>query len=671
MSYQQLAREIISGVGGSDNIISVVHCATRLRFKLKDLNRADSEQLKAHPGVIMVVSSGGQFQVVIGNHVHDVYQAICQQHGPGDQTASAADEEKQGNLFNRLIDIISAIFTPFLGVMAGSGILKGLLALCIVCGWLTTGSGTWQLWYAASDALFYFFPLVLGYTAGKKFGGSPFLTMAIGGALTHPLMIQAFEASSQPDAAIISFMGMPITFLNYSSSVIPIIFAAWVSCWLEKQCGKVLPAAIKNFFTPLICLMVTVPLTFLLIGPAATWLSQLLAYGYQGIYVFAPWLAGLVIGGIWQVCVMFGLHWGLVPLMMNNLAVLGHDSLVPLIVPAVMGQVGASLGVMLRTRDPQLKMLAGSGATAGVFGITEPAVYGVTLPNRRPFIFGCLGGALGGCVAGFSGASTYSFGLASIFSLAQFIPSSGIDASVWGAALGALLALLIGCILTLIAGLPISAGQKAAVAVPSAQSVKDASAPAGKDSATADGSAAISSSSTIANAAQAAAWTADRAVQPDEMLLAPISGKVVALEQVADATFASGLLGAGAAIVPQDNYVLAPFHGEVASLFSTRHAIGLLSHSGVEVLIHVGIDTVKLNGHHFTAYVKPGDVIKPGDLLLKFDRQAIQNAGFDLTTPVIISNSDDYAGVVSLACDETIHSGAPFLGVQHHTKESV
>lgn len=652
MSYQQLAREIINEVGGRDNIINVMHCATRLRFKLKDQTLAQSERLKAHPGIIMVVVSGGQFQVVIGNHVHDVYQEICRQNGPDEEAAEAATAEKPGNVFNRLIDIISAIFTPFLGVMAGSGILKGLLALSVACGWLSPASGTYQIWYAASDALFYFFPLVLGYTAGKKFGGSPFLTLTIGGALTHPLMIQAFQLSTQTDASSVAFLGMPVTFLNYSSSVIPIIFAAWISCWLEKQCGKVLPAVIKNFFTPLICLMITVPLTFLLIGPAATWLSQGLAHGYQAIYALAPWLAGLVIGGIWQVCVMFGLHWGLVPLMMNNLAVLGQDTLLPLVLPAVMGQVGASLGVMLRTHDAQLKVLAGSGATAGVFGITEPAVYGVTLPNRRPFIFGCIGGALGGAITGFCGVSAYSFGLASIFSLAQFIPPAGIDMSVWGASLGSLLALLVGCILTLIAGLPArtnSTAKNAAEAVKNVAALPDSAASHRAD---------------IAPLAPAVIDNADT-------LLAPLSGQLLALAKVADTTFASGLLGAGAAIVPHDNYVLAPFHGEVASLFATRHAIGLLSHSGIELLIHVGIDTVKLNGQYFTAHVKPGDTIQPGDLLIEFDRQAIKDAGFDLTTPVIISNSEDYAAVVTLANNELIPSGAPFLGVQRNTKESV
>lgn len=377
----------------------------------------------------MVVESGGQFQVVIGNHVHDVYNAVCAQAGINDDSAQQLQgSAEKVNLFNRLIDIVSSIFTPFIGVMAASGILKGLLAMAVVFGSLSTDSGTYKLLFAASDALFYFFPLVLGYTAGKKFGGNPFVTMAIGGALTHPVVMQAMDAGGATEY----FLGIPITFINYSASVIPIIFAAWASCRVEKYSNKWLPSAVRNFFTPLFCLAITVPLTFLLIGPAATWLSQMLAHGYQAIYVFAPSLAGAVMGAIWQVCVIFGLHWGMVPLMINNLSVFGHDTLLPLLLPAIMGQVGACLGVFMRTRDTRLKMLAGSAVSAGIFGITEPAVYGVTLPYRRPFIFGCIAGAVGGAIVGFSHSNVYSFGFANIFTIAQMIPPGGIDASVWG-----------------------------------------------------------------------------------------------------------------------------------------------------------------------------------------------------------------------------------------------
>ncbi|NIY47226.1 PTS beta-glucoside transporter subunit IIABC [Cedecea colo] len=623
MAYQELAKDILNQVGGRENIASLVHCATRLRFKLKDGKLADAAALKKHPGVIMVVESGGQFQVVIGNHVHDVYRSVCAQAGIIEETAPQINNEGKVNLLNRLIDIVSAIFTPFLGVMAASGILKGLLALSVACGWMSVASGTYTLWFAASDSLFYFFPLVLGYTAGKKFGGSPFVTMAIGGALTHPVVLQAFEAGNQGKAVSEHFLGIPITFINYSASVIPIILAAWVSCWLEKRFNKLLPSAVRNFFTPLFCLAIVVPLTFLLIGPAATWLSQMLVNGYQAIYAFAPWLAGAAMGAAWQICVIFGLHWGLVPLAINNLSVLGYDTLAPLLLPAVMGQVGATLGVFLRTRDIRQKALAGSAFTAGIFGITEPAVYGVTLPNRRPFIFGCVAGAIGGAIVGFSHSMVYSFGLASIFTFTQIIPPGGPDASVWGAIIGTTVALVLACVMTWFAGLPRSE-------------------------------------------------KADDVVKMSENeILAPMSGTVLAIDKVPDSTFASGLLGQGAAIIPLSNRVIAPFHGEVASLFQTRHAIGLLSDSGIELLIHIGIDTVRLDGKYFTAHVKPGDKFKPGDLLIEFDRQAILKAGYDLATPVIVSNSDDYAAVKRETSSSTIDSGMPFLTVSRLTKGEV
>lgn len=617
MEYHTLAQDILSHIGGRENIVSLVHCATRLRFKLKDNHKADAEGLKKNPGVIMVVESGGQFQVVIGNHVHDVWLAVRTEAGLTEEPSSVKEEDAvAGNLLSRLIDIVSGIFTPFIGVLAASGILKGLLALAVVCGWLSVQSGTYKIWFAASDALFFFFPLVLGYTAGKKFGGNPFITMVIGGALTHPTMIAAFNASQQSVAITDAFLGIPVTWFNYSASVIPIILAAWVSCWLEKQSSRRLPASMKNFFAPLICLSFTVPLTFLVIGPLATGLSQMLANGYQWIYALAPWLAGAALGALWQVCVIFGLHWGLVPLMINNLAVLGHDSMLPMLLPAVMGQVGAALGVFLRSRDARQKMLAGSSVTAGIFGITEPAVYGVNLPLRRPFIFGCVAGAIGGAIVGFSSTHVYSFGFANIFTIAQMIPPGGVDSTLWGGIAGTLVALILSCGMTLVAGMP-------------RKSTPDAVSPV---------------------------------IPGEDDILSPMTGTVLALGQIPDPTFASGLLGKGAAIIPSDNKVIAPFAGEVASLFQTRHAIGLLSHSGVELLIHVGIDTVRLGGKPFTAHVKVGDTFSAGDLLLEFDRQAILDAGYDLATPIIITNSDEYPEVMTVA-GTAVTAGTPLLSV--------
>lgn len=615
MKYETLAREILAGVGGRDNVRSLVHCATRLRFKLRDNQRADAAALKKNPGVIMVVESGGQFQVVVGNHVAEVYNAVNQVGSLGDGV-SADDDGKKENLFSRFIDVVSGIFTPLLGVMAASGILKGFLALSLACGWLLESSGTYKMLFAASDALFYFLPIMLGYTAGKKFGGNPFITMAIGGALTHPLMMAAFNAAQQPDAVREYFFGIPLTFINYSSSVIPIIFAAWVSCRLEPLFNRVIHSALRNFVTPLLCLVITVPLTFLLIGPAATWLSHLLANGYQGIYAFNPIIAGAFMGAMWQVCVIFGLHWGLVPLMINNLSVFGRDTMVPLLLPAVMGQVGATLGVMLRTRDAKLRALAGSAIGAGIFGITEPAVYGVTLPNKRPFIFGCIGGALGGAVIGYFHTATYSFGLVNIFTFAQIIPSAGFDATVWGAIAGSLLSFCFAAVASYLFG------------VAPAETHEEPTPPA--------------------------------PLNRKECVVSPIAGDVMPLEQVNDATFASGLLGKGVAIAPQQGRVVSPVAGRVASLFKTRHAIGIESDDGAEILIHVGIDTVKLDGLHFSAHVQEGDRVQPGDLLIEFDQAAIHAAGFDTTTPIIISNSDDYVEVLASG-ESRVQEQAPLL----------
>lgn len=632
MDYQSLAEKIIEGVGGKENITSLVHCATRLRFKLVQPALADTERLKSLDEVIAVVNSGGQYQVVIGNQVGDVYQAIMSVSNIGlgakDPNEAKLDTaEKKSTFLARLIDIVSGIFTPFIGVMAASGIMKGLLTLAVACGVLTTEGGTYQIWFAASDALFFFFPLFIGYTAGQKFGGSPFITMVIGGALTHPLMIKAFEAG-QTGQLTEHFLGIPIVFINYSSSVIPIILASWVSCALEKRIKPLLPLAVRSFFTPVICLATVVPLTFLGIGPLATWLSHLLAEGYEVIYRFAPWLAGAALGAVWQICVIFGLHWGLVPLIFNNLAVFGQDSMMPLLLPAVMGQVGAVLGVFLYSKDPRQKVLAGSSFSAGIFGVTEPAIYGVTLPLRRPFMIGCIAGSIGGAIVGVAGTSSFSFGIAGIFTLIQIIPPTGIDSTVWGAFIGTAVALSVSCLGTYVWG---RHTQLLSIASVTGASVH----PAEPDTKPSPHSGNIPTAKTL-------------------VLLSPMTGQVIAMADIPDPTFAGGLLGQGIAILPNKGEVRAPFSGTVESLFVTKHALGLRSEQGVEVLIHVGIDTVKLAGEPFTLHVAEGDPITAGELLLTFDCQAITDAGLSLVTPILVTNSDDFSGVECVADSEVI-----------------
>jgi PTS system beta-glucosides-specific IIC component len=620
-----LAEKIIAGVGGRDNIISLMHCATRLRFKLHDRSKAQAEMLKNTAGIIMVVESGGQFQVVIGNHVADMFNVINGLIGVINKDESVKKDEDKDNIFNKLIYIISGIFTPFIGLMAATGILKGMLALSLVCGWTTEQSGTYLLMFSVSDALFYFFPIILGYTAGQRFGCNPFITMVIGGALTHPLILQAFEKAQSPDNPVLHFLGMPITFINYTSSVIPIIFSAWLCSLLEKRLNRWLPSAIKNFFSPLICLVVITPLTFLVIGPVSTWLSEMLALAYQFLYNTAPWLAGAVMGGLWQVFVMFGLHWGLVPLCINNFTVLGYDTMLPLMTPAILAQVGAALAIFISERDAQKKVVAGSASLTGLFGITEPAVYGVNLPRRYPFIVACVSGGIGAAIVGFAQTKVYSFGVPSIFTFMQTIPPTGVDYTVWACIIGSFLAMGLAFLGTLLFGL---FGKKNSQLQPEAPIVEQNHHPLHKI----------------------------------ETIVSPMTGTIVALEQVPDNTFASGLLGKGVAILPDDGVVYSPVSGCVVSLFETLHAIGIKSNDGAEILIHIGIDTVKLNGQYFTSHINVGDKISVGDLLISFDVEAISSAGFNLTTPILINNSDDFIDVFTLG-KGTVLYGSDLLSV--------
>lgn len=618
MQYQELADEIVAGVGGKDNIISVMHCATRLRFKLKNSQIAHTTALKNNPGVIMVVESGGQYQVVIGNQVAEVYRALTSRHALDNQS-DLADNAAALGLFGRFIDLVSGIFTPFIGVMIATGIIKGLLALALVVGVMDANSGSYKVLFVASDGLFYFLPILLGYSAGKKFGGNPFVSMAIAAALVHPVILEVLQQQQQGKS--LTFLGVPLDVLNYSASVIPIIFAAWVSSLLERWIHPRSPSAVRNFTTPLCCLIITVPLTFLAIGPAATWLSRMLAEGYLAIYSLSPMIAGAVMGAIWQVCVIFGLHWGLVPIMLNNLANFGHDTLLPLLLPAVLGQAGATLGIFLRTREAKLKAVAGSAFTASIFGITEPAVYGVTLPRRRPFIFGCIGGAVGAAILGYWHTTIYSFGFPSVFTFIQVVPNSGIDASVLAAFAGAALALLFACVMTYLFGLsePLPEAPSEPAATP-------------------------------------------KTLTQRESVVSPMAGDVIPLEHVNDETFASGLLGKGAAILPQQGRVVSPVNGVVSSMFRTGHAIGLTSALGAEVLIHVGLDTVKLEGRYFRPQVQNDQPVKVGDVLLEFDLEAIKAAGYDLTTPVLVSNSDEFIDVLTLS-RAAVSEGAPLLAV--------
>ncbi|SES96137.1 PTS transporter subunit EIIC [Thorsellia anophelis] len=451
-NYKNIASSILDHIGGAANISSLVHCATRLRFSLKNQSAADIEAIKAIDGVLTVVVSGGQFQVIIGNEVPEVFASInllINSNSPGlEKHASQPTDADKKTIMGRLVETISGIFAPTLGAMCGAGLIKGLIAILLMTKVLDETSGTYIILYALSDALFYFLPILLGYSAAKTFGGNVFVSMVLGGALIHPAIRDVVSAGDPKQ-----FMMFNLTLIDYGSSVLPIIFAAYLSSHVERILNQILPAAIKNFVGPMLAILIVGPLVFLLIGPTADFSSFYLATKYQALYALNPTIGGAVIGALWQPLVIFGLHWGFIPIIINDYATVKTSFLDPMTQIAVMGQTGAAFGIlvkMLLNRDTKNAGLTASSTVSGVFGVTEPIIYGLTLPRKSPFIMGIIGSAAGGAVAGTLGVKGYTFGALGIFFLASTIPEEGIGASFYAAVFGIITAFSISAILTIL-----------------------------------------------------------------------------------------------------------------------------------------------------------------------------------------------------------------------------
>lgn len=609
MKYEKLANDIIKNVGGKENVNSLAHCITRLRFKLKDKSKANTEVLKNMDGVVTVIESGGQYQVVIGNHVADVYDDVVSIGGFGTDSDESSDEKV--NLFNRFIDTISGIFTPILGVLCATGMIKGFNALFLTLGLYTATSGTYQILQAIGDCLFFFFPIFLGYSASKKFKGSHFIGMAIGASLVYPTLstltagkplYTLFAGSIIASPVYMTFLKVPVILMTYSSSVIPIILAAYVGAKIEKGFKKIIPDVVKMFLVPFCTLLVIVPLTFIVIGPLATWAGKLLGAGTLSIYNLSPIIAGIIVGGFWQVFVIFGLHWGLVPIMINNLSVLHYDPVLAPYFAASFAQTGVVLAILLKTKNIKLKSLCIPAFISGIFGVTEPAIYGITLPRKKPFILSCIASAVGGAIIGFFGTKGYIMGGFGIFGIPNYIGPKGIDRGFYGVIVAIIVSFVLGFLLMYLAGF--------------------------KDEENKEQNKEIN------------------VLIKQETLVSPLKGEVKRLSQVQDEAFSKGALGKGIAIEPTEGKIIAPVNGVLTTLFPTGHAIGITSDNGIEILIHIGMDTVKLEGKYFNPRVKQGDHIKVGQLLLEFDIKAIKAEGYSLTTPIVITNSDNFLDVI-------------------------
>lgn len=624
--YTELAQDIVAHVGGKENITKLVHCVTRLRFSLKDESKADTDYLMKRDGVVTVVKAGGQYQVVIGNHVPDVYETVLKVAGISGEGSVDADEGDvvEGNLFDRFIALVSGLFQPMLGTLSAAGMIKGVVAIMAALGVPAT-DGAYVVLNAAGDGLFQFLPLILAITAAKRFKMNQFTALAIGFALVYPNIAASFTAD-QPlytlfagtpieSPIFTTFFGIPIIFpaSSYLSTVLPIIAAVWAGSKIEKGFKKVIPDVVKVFIVPFFTLLITVPLAFLVIGPVMTWASDLVGALFTGIYDFSPILYGLILGAVWQVLVMFGLHWGLVPLAILELQK-GPGVILVASIAICFAQAGALLNIMMRTKEDKVRTLSIPAFISALFGVTEPAIYGITLPMRTPFIMTCVSGALTGAYLAFFDVKMQVMGGMGLFAIPSFI-EAGNSMTLIHFLIAILANFVLGFGLTQLVKIPNLFGDTASAAPQPLDTVKE-----------------------------------EVVVEAGEQVVgSPLAGTVVALEDTPDAVFASGAMGQGIAIEPSVGEVIAPADGVIRLLFPTNHAIGLATDDGAELLIHVGMDTVALEGEGFKAHVVQGSKVKKGQLLVSFDIEAIKAAGYPVTTPVIVTNTDKYKAIQSLA----------------------
>ncbi|CAE1147704.1 glucose PTS transporter subunit IIA [Serratia sp. Tan611] len=625
-NYAQLAGDILAEVGGQDNLVSFTRCATRLRLVLKETPPQAAERIKQLPGVIMVVQSGGQFQVVIGVHVAEVFDAFS---GLVDQSQLKTEGAKV-RLLDAVIGSMSAIFAPIVFVLAAAGILQGGLIVARHFAPQLANGGTFEVLNFMSWTPFAFLPVLIAITASRFFRCNTFIAVLCSCALINPEWGAIAARIAQGEA--IHFLGLPLAETVYTSSVLPPIFMIWCLSYVEKYARRAIPDVVNELFTPLVCMLIMVPFTLLLIGPITSSAAFAIAGGYNWLFDTAPALAAALIGGVWQMVVIFGVHWGITPVVMANFDAHGRDSFQAFQTIAVVAQMAAALAVGFKSRNPQFKTTALSAGVTGVFGITEPALYGVTLRLKKPFICGCIGGALGALVTSFFGSYYYAYaGLPSLLTVVNAISPEN-PMSFIGELAGVATAIISTMAMVYAVGFddpPLAAGG-AAPAAPKTPEMPAADEPA----------------------AQPQAVT----------LLSPAAGHYVPLEQVNDPSFAQKLLGEGVAIRPVDGQILAPCDAVVSSVIDSRHAVGLTCANGAELLIHVGLDTVKLQGQHFDTLVAMGQQVKAGDPLIRFEQQAIEAAGYDVTTPFVVLNSDEFA-VRLLDVNREVACGQPVMQI--------
>jgi PTS system beta-glucosides-specific IIC component len=605
MNYEFTAKSIIFQIGGKKNIKSLTHCITRLRFVVDNKSKVNMKGLEDIEGVLTVIDSGGQIQVVIGSEVDDVYEAVVKNAKLEDENISSeTGYEVKKKPLDAFIDLISGIFQPIIRVLAAAGIIKGLLIIAVFSGLLTKNSGFYIVLFSAADVVFYYLPILVGVSAAKKFKINPYLGLVIGGSLVHPsivaitkgeVLFQVFTGTILQSNVFTTFLGIPVILMNYSSSVVPALFAIFFASKVDKFARKHLNKNIKEVFAPAITLCITVPFTLLLIGPVATYLSNFISYGLNVAYNAYPPLAGFILGGLWQVLVMFGLHWGVIPLFINEIMTTGSSGIFALITATPLATAGVVLAIYLKTKNKDLKSLAFPAMISSFCGVSEPSLYGITLPRKKPFFITLFSAAIGGLIIGLFKGRMYLIGAGGVFSIASAInPETGPNNMLYGYIFALLVALVLGFTLTWMFGFD------------------DKTDP-------------------ILNKER-------KTIKEVTEIYSPMQGTIVELNTLEDKAFSKGIIGDGLAINPTDGKVYAPFSGTLSVVFPTGHAFGITGDDGLEMLIHIGIDTVKLDGKGFKTFFKQGDAVKQGDLIAEFNIEEIKAQGYSLISPVIITN---------------------------------
>lgn len=617
MNYQELGAKILELIGGKENVAGVTHCATRLRFNLKDETKAQTEVLRNTPGVLGVAINGGQYQVIIGNDVNHVYKPIigaCDLESVG---KGNGPEEKK-SIGTRFIDTITGIFTPILPAITAAGMLKAVLALLVAFKWIDNTDSTYQVISFMADAAFYFLPILLANSAAKKFHCNPYLAMMLGGILLHPNFVNMVAESKETGEAIKLFF-IPVYNAGYSSSVIPIILAVWFMSYVEPIADKISPKAIKFFTKPLLTILVAGTVTLWILGPIGYVVASWIASGVNLLNTYVSWLVPLVLGGVFPLLVMTGTHYGIIPIGINNRMTTGYDTIVyPANLASNVAQGAATFAVAVKTKSKEVKSLATSAGITALCGITEPALYGINMRYKTPLISACIGGASGGLYVGLLKVKNYAGGSPGLLTLPGYIGESGFNDLIH-ACIGAAIAIIVAFVISFILY---------------RDRMEESQAIAGD----------VSGDKRDVVVKEAAG---EMAGQGTVTIGSPVTGKLVPISEVKDPTFAEEIMGEGAAVIPEDNLFVSPVNGTVQMVFDTRHAVGFVSEEGAEVLIHVGLDTVSLNGKYFEALVKAGDKVKVGTPVLKVDLDGIKKAGYDTVTPVIVTNSKEYKEITA------------------------